>query len=69
MPGATWATNSTLSSISDTHGAQLGCEDIRSRQRVSRTRACGVARLRVAGAIPDTSVCMWFLVWLIRVWA
>lgn len=31
MPGATWATNSTLSSISDTHGAQLGCEDIQEQ--------------------------------------
>lgn len=47
----------------------MGERTSRSRQRVSRTRAWGVARLRVAGAIPDTSVCMWFLVWLIRVWA
>lgn len=31
MPRATWATNSTLSSVSDTHGAQLGCEDIQEQ--------------------------------------
>lgn len=36
---------------------------------MSRMSACGAARLRVAGVMPDTSVWIRFCVWFMRFWA